>query len=98
MLAVTLALPFILVRLACSGLAALGHDHDFNLIDGSVALMFVMSVLMEFAVVFIYLLVGAKTESTPVTQTRAVRGRESSPAFHIPLGIRGRALSEAWLV
>ena len=74
-LAVILALPFILVRLAYSGLAALGHNRDFNLIDGSVVLVVVMSVLMEFAVVFIYLLVGAKTESTPVTQSHPISSR-----------------------
>ena len=73
--AVILALPFILVRLAYSALAVFSHHHEFNLVGGSVAIMAVMSVLMEFIVVFIYLLVGAKTEASPVARQGPISSR-----------------------
>ena len=66
--AVVLALPFILVRLAYSGLAIFSHHHEFKLIGGSIAIQAIMAVLMEFIVVFIYLLVGWKTEASPVAR------------------------------
>ena len=73
--AVILALPFILVRLAYSALAVFSHHHEFKLVGGSVAIMAVMSVLMEFIVVFIYLLVGAKTEASPVARQGPISSR-----------------------
>ena len=80
--AVVLALPFILVRLAYSALAVFSHHHEFKLIGGSVAIQAIMSVLMEFIVVFIYLVVGVKTEASPVarqgptsTSTRPWKGQ-----------------------
>ena len=73
--AVILALPFILVRLAYSALAVFSHHHEFKLIGGSVAIMAVMSVLMEFIVVFIYLLVRAKTEASPVARQGPISSR-----------------------
>lgn len=83
--AVVLALPFILVRLAYSALAVFSHHHEFKLIGGSVAIMAIMSVLMEFIVVFIYLLVGWKTEASPVarqgpTATRLWKGQLTGAA------------------
>ena len=80
--AVILALPFILVRLAYSALAVFSHHHEFKLIGGSVAIQAIMSVLMEFIVVFIYLVVGVKTEASPIarqgltsTSTRPWKGQ-----------------------
>jgi hypothetical protein len=60
--AVLLALPFIFVRLIYSLLSVFAHNHHFNLITGSVAILVVMTVLEEMLVVFIYLLVGWTTE------------------------------------
>ena len=62
-IAVLIALPFIAVRLAYSLIAVLGHSSNFNLITGSVAILVVMGVLMEAAVVTIYLVTGWKTEA-----------------------------------
>lgn len=73
--AVILALPFILVRLAYSALAVFSHRHEFKLVGGSVAIMAIMSVLMEFIVVFIYLLVGLKTEPSPVARQGPISSR-----------------------
>ena len=73
--AIILALPFILVRLAYSALAVFSHHHEFKIVGGSVAIQAIMSVLMEFIVVFIYLLVGAKTDASPVTQQGPISTR-----------------------
>ncbi len=73
--AVILALPFILVRLAYSALAIFSHHHEFNLISGSVAIQAIMSVLMEFIVVFIYLLVGWKTDASPLARQGPISTR-----------------------
>ena len=58
LLAVILALPFILVRLVYSTLAPLTHFHGFGLLTGSVAIFAIMAVAMEFTVVLIYLVTG----------------------------------------
>ena len=73
--AVVLALPFILVRLAYSALAVFSHHHEFKLIGGSIAIRAIMAVLMEFIVVFIYLLVGLKTEASPVARQGPISTR-----------------------
>ena len=73
--AVVLALPFVLVRLAYSALAVFSHHHEFKLIGGSIAIQAIMSVLMEFIVVFIYLLVGWKTEASPVARQGPISTR-----------------------
>lgn len=62
-LGVLCAAPFLLVRLAYSVLAIFLHDHDFNLIDGSVVILVCMRVLEEFIVVFIYIFLGFFLES-----------------------------------
>jgi hypothetical protein len=83
--AVILALPLILIRLVYSALEVFVHNHDFNIIDGKVAILVVMAVLEEFVVVLIYLVLGFKTdvldpgmrgtnESRPWKQSRG-RGR-----------------------
>jgi len=56
--AVLMALPFVLVRLVYSACVVFLHSHYFNLVNGSVAVHAVMSVLMEFVVVFIYLMLA----------------------------------------
>lgn len=68
LLAVILALPFILVRLVYSNLAALTHFHDFNLLTGSVAIFAIMDFAMEFVVVLIYLATGWKTNVISASQ------------------------------
>ena len=81
--AVLIALPFIAVRLVYSLIAVLGHSSDFNLITGSVAIFVVMGVLMEAAVIIIYLFTGWKTEaksgSGPIANRRW-KGNLSAPA------------------
>lgn len=49
--AVILACPSILIRLAYSALEVFVHNHEFNIIDGKVAILVVMVVLQEFVVV-----------------------------------------------
>jgi hypothetical protein len=80
--AVLCAAPFILVRLAYSVLAVFLHNHDFNIINGSVVILVVMRVVEEFIVVFIYILLGYFVETlTSETQgpiaTRAWKNRTS---------------------
>lgn len=73
--AVILALPFILVRLAYSTLAVFVHNHDFNIINGSVAILVVMAVLEEFVVVFIYLFLGFKLDTMSLDQQGPIVSR-----------------------
>lgn len=63
-LVVILALPFILVRLTYSVLAVFVHNHDFNIIDGSVTIWVLMAVVDEFVVVIFYLVSGFTMEKT----------------------------------
>ncbi len=92
LLAVTLALPFILVRLVYSTLAALTHFHEFNLLTGSVAIFAIMAVAMEFAVVLIYLVTGWMTNAIPATQRGPIMSRPwkgNSDGAVSRLGVRG---------
>ena len=73
--AVILALPFILVRLIYSLISVFSHDHHFNLITGSVAILVVMSVLEEMAVVVIYLVIGWKTDSVAPSNRGPIASR-----------------------
>jgi hypothetical protein len=75
-LAVIIALPFILVRIIYSLLAVFLHNHDFSLINGSVAILVVMSVLEEFLVVIIYLIVGWRAEALPATKRGPLTSRQ----------------------
>jgi hypothetical protein len=59
---VILALPFILVRLAYSALAVFLHNHDFNIVNGSVVFLVCMAVIEEVIVVIIYLISGFTME------------------------------------
>ena len=79
--AIILALPFILVRLAYSALAVFSHHHEFKVVGGSVAIQAIMSVLMEFIVVFIYLLIGLKTEAKPVARQGPISTRPWNGQF-----------------
>ncbi|KAF6225872.1 hypothetical protein HO133_009874 [Letharia lupina] len=94
LLAVILALPFILVRLVYSTLAALTHFQEFNLLTGSVAIFAIMAVAMEFAVVLIYLVTGWTTNVVPASQrgpimSRPWKGNSHGAIFH-PGGRQGR--------
>jgi hypothetical protein len=75
-LAVIVALPFILVRIIYSLLAVFLHNHDFSLINGSVAIWVVMAVLEEFLVVIIYLAVGWTADTLPATQRGPLTSRQ----------------------
>ncbi|KAK3173483.1 hypothetical protein OEA41_006812 [Lepraria neglecta] len=94
LLAVILALPFILVRLVYSTLAALTHFHDFNLLTGSVAIFAIMAVAMEFAVILIYLVIGWRTNVIPASQRGPIMSRpwkgNLDGAISRPGGRRGR--------
>jgi hypothetical protein len=73
--AVACSLPFILVRLLYSAIAAFGHDSSFNIVTGSVTITLVMVVLEEIAVVAIYTITGLKLEVMPKTQQSENGGR-----------------------
>jgi hypothetical protein len=75
-IAVIIALPFIAVRISYSLLAVFLHNHDFSLINGSVAIWVVMSVLEEFLVVIIYLIVGWKAEALPANKRGPLTSRQ----------------------
>lgn len=74
-LAVIIALPFILVRIIYSLLAIFLHNHDFRAINGSVTIQVVMSVLEEFFVVIIYLIVGWRAEALPAAERGPLTSR-----------------------
>jgi uncharacterized membrane protein (DUF485 family) len=75
-IAVIIALPFIAVRISYSLLAVFLHNHDFNLINGSVTIQVVMAVLEEFLVVIIYLIVGWKAEALPADKRGPLTSRQ----------------------
>jgi uncharacterized membrane protein (DUF485 family) len=74
-IAVIVALPFILVRLAYSALVVFVHNHLFNPITGSVAVFAAMAVVEEFIVVFIYLLLGFSLERLQPHQQGEIASR-----------------------
>ncbi|KIX96915.1 uncharacterized protein Z520_07635 [Fonsecaea multimorphosa CBS 102226] len=57
-LAVAIALPFILVRLAYTELTTFLHNKDFNSVDGKLLFTVILSVLPELVVVLNFLVVG----------------------------------------
>jgi hypothetical protein len=65
---VTLALPFLAVRLVYSLLVAFAHDKQFNLATGSQTISLCMETLEEMAVVLIYLITGLRSPPVPKTQ------------------------------
>lgn len=73
--AVLLALPFILVRLVYSALSVFVHDHYFNAVDGSVPIWVVMAVLMEFIVVFLFILLGFNLDKLEGGQAGPIANR-----------------------
>lgn len=75
-LAVAIATPFILVRLAYAALIWFLHDSTFSMIGGNVTVQLVMSVLEEFAVVIICLGVGI---------TLSVRRKVDRASVEVPL-------------
>jgi len=73
--AVIIALPFILVRLIYSIISVFSHNHQFNLITGSVTIHVVMAVLEEMAVVCIYLVAGWVTAVITSTNRGPIASR-----------------------
>ncbi|GAD97607.1 hypothetical protein ANI_1_1798184 [Paecilomyces variotii No. 5] len=65
LLAVGMSLPFLLVRLMYSVLSIFVHNSDFNIVNGNVTIMLVMSVLEEFAIVIICLGIGLTLQVRP---------------------------------
>ena len=72
---VLLALPFILTRMCYSIIWVFTHNSRFNLITGSVVIHVLMAVLEEMIVVFIYLVVGLRSQVLPRTDKGAITSR-----------------------
>jgi hypothetical protein len=72
---VVIALPFILIRIIYSLISVFSHIHSFNRFTGSVAILVVMGVLEEMAVVSLYLIIGWKLEATTPTDQGGIAGR-----------------------
>lgn len=90
---VVIALPFILVRLIYSLISVFAHSHSFNLLTGSVAIHVVMAVLEEMAVVFLYLVIGWKTDILTATDRGPIASRPwkgNLAAGGTPRGRHGR--------
>ncbi|KAF2006386.1 hypothetical protein P154DRAFT_603964 [Amniculicola lignicola CBS 123094] len=73
--AVLFALPLICVRLIYSACSVFIHDHLFNIINGSVVVLFVMAVLEEFIVVLIYLALGFAVDKLDPAEQGPIAGR-----------------------
>ena len=74
-IAVSLALPFLAVRVLYALLAAFSHDKQFNPATGSTTIALFMDTLQEMVVVLIYLVAAIKTPILPPT----VNGEMRSP-------------------
>lgn len=77
-LAVSLALPFLAVRVLYSLLAAFSHDSDFNPATGSTTIALVMDTLQEMVVVLIYLVAAIKVPPVPVADGDNQRSTSST--------------------
>ncbi|KAF2032367.1 hypothetical protein EK21DRAFT_110042 [Setomelanomma holmii] len=73
--AIVLAMPFILVRLVYSACAVFLHNHLFNMVTGSVVVLVVMDVAMEFIVVAIYILLGFAVDKVGRDNAGPIAGR-----------------------
>ncbi|KAL1964396.1 hypothetical protein VTN77DRAFT_6954 [Rasamsonia byssochlamydoides] len=76
--AVGLSLPFIFVRLLYSILVVFVNNSTFNLVTGNVAVMFIMSVLVEFVVVVVCLGVGLTLQVRPAYDRDAAVAADDS--------------------
>ncbi|KAF1843141.1 uncharacterized protein K460DRAFT_407506 [Cucurbitaria berberidis CBS 394.84] len=76
--AIAFALPLVLVRLVYSACVVFGHNHLFNLITGSVAVLVMMSVIEEFLVVAIYICLGFLLDTLDKGTQRSRVGWESN--------------------
>lgn len=56
--AITVALPFLVIRMIYSVLAIFKHDNSFNMFTGNTTIFLVMDVLMEIIIVYIVLITG----------------------------------------
>ena len=72
LLAVTISLPFLLVRLVYACIQVYGHSEQFNSIEGNVTILLCMALLEELVVTYLYGLVGLtlkKVRVEPVNTT-----------------------------
>jgi hypothetical protein len=68
-LCVFLALPLIAVRLLYSLISDFGNNPKFSLIDGDITIQIVMATIEEFAVVFLYTVLGLMTPRSSIHPT-----------------------------
>lgn len=66
---VFLALPLIAVRLLYSLISDFGNNPKFSLIDGDITIQIVMATIEEFAVVFMYTVLGLITPRSTIHPT-----------------------------
>lgn len=78
-LAVVLSFPFLLVRTIYSALSTYTHDHDFNLLNGSVTVLLCVALIEEFIVVIIFEVMG-------LTLQKAVKEEHVEAATHYQSG------------
>lgn len=94
--AITFALPFILVRIVYSACAVFLHSHLFNIVNGNVAVRVAMAVVEEFIVVSIYLALGFLVIKLHVSDQGPIAGREwksqrgggAKLSRNVPTGVR----------
>lgn len=86
---VIIALPFILVRIIYSLISVFSHIHSFNRFTGSVAILVVMGVLEEMAVVSLYLMIGWKLKATTTLDRGGIASRPWKGNLEGGRGARG---------
>ena len=84
--AITIALPFILIRLIYSACVTFIHNHTFNNITGSVGVFVGMAVIEEFVVIAVYVILGFMVDKLDSTH----REQTSGSGFMLGKG-RGRS-------
>jgi len=85
-LAVSLALPFLAVRVLYALLAAFSHDKQFNPATGSTTIALFMDTLQEMAVVLIYLVAALKTPAVPPAMDEEKRSAGQTLAYRAGRG------------
>ena len=90
LLALALALPFILVRLINGILSVFGNDSDFNPLIGNVTILLCTSVLMEFAAVIIFEAVGLTLQkAVPIVPATGSGYEATSDTYVMEEGMNG---------
>ncbi|KAH7342720.1 hypothetical protein BKA65DRAFT_478593 [Rhexocercosporidium sp. MPI-PUGE-AT-0058] len=87
--AVTIALPFLLIRLIYSSISTFSHDPRFNLLTGDQTLLLCMAYLMEICVVLSFEIMGLTLRKVEVQRPAATRQTNSSDSS-APLQKRGK--------